>query len=690
MLEWRPNAARPRRLPLILQREQTECGLACVAMIAGWFGCHTSLQGLRTAQPPSARGATLNDLLQAAAALALSGRPLRLECPELRQLALPAILHWRMQHFVVLAKLRRGRATLHDPARGKRRVDKAELAASFTGVAIEFRPSPDFVRRGKRRGLSFMNVLRACRNLGRYLSLMVLLLVAVQLLSLVMPVATQLLIDEIVLGQDVEWLSRALAGLALVLFIAALLEAMRRWITLYAGSSLAADSTFDVVRHLYNLPARFLQNRHLGDLMSRLESLTPVRKAITESAIEGLVQFAVLTATLAIMCFYSPPLTLLSTAGLVLSMLLMGGVLPAIRRHSQDMLVHRADADSSLLETLRAYDVTRALGLAPLRLAQWQNHFVAAMNSHVRQARLSIWQGFGSAVVNGGEQVLFLGVGISQLIEKQVTLGVLFAFMSLRGRLAAATIGLLKISQELFMLKVHLDRLSDVVLEDPLPPARPGAICRPVTGSLQAREVSFHYDGGPWIFRDFSCVVQAGEAVVITGESGCGKTTLLKLLSAQAFPVEGRILVDGRELALWHPDHLRRQFSAVLQEDILFRGSIADNISGFDPEPDLARMRDAAIAAQIWDDIRRLPMAWNTPVGELGSSLSGGQRQRIVLARALYRRPRVLFLDEATSHLDPATEARVLDHLDHLGITTVSVAHRPEVLRRAQRVIALD
>lgn len=676
-----------RRVPLILQQERADCGLACVAMIAGYFGRRTSLHVLRPRLPPSARGATLHDLMNAAAELGMAGRPVRLEPAELGRLKLPAVLHWQLDHFVVLTGIRRGKAVVHDPACGRVIVSAAQLDRAFTGVALELSPATDFDARDESDPLSLTALLGSCRHLGRYLALMLLLLSVIQLLSLVPPVATQLLIDEVVLGQDLSWLHRALGGLAAVLVAAALLETMRRRIALHAGTLLAADATQNVVRHLYALPVQYLQGRHLGDVMSRLESLEPIRRAVTETGINGVVQCVALLATLAIMLSYSLPLTLVSLGGLFAAALLLSAVMPPTRRLGERALVHQAQQDSSLLETLRTSSAVHALGLAPLRLAHWQNHFVAAMNARVRGGRLLIWQGFGSQLIAAAEQVLFLGVGIGALLENRLTLGVLFAFMTLRGRLAQAAVAMFGVCQELYLLKVHVDRLSDIVMAEaaPLPPT--GGITRPVRGSLHARELSFRYPGGPWIVRDFSCVIQAGESVVITGPSGCGKTTLLGLLSAQLSPEAGQLLIDGRELSLWHTPALRRQFALVLQEDALFRGSLAENISAFDPDPDLGRVRDAAVGAGIWDDIERMPMRLETPVGELGGMLSAGQRQRLLLARALYRRPKVLFLDEATSHLDVDTEARVLDHVDSLGITVISAAHRPDVIRRAQRII---
>ena len=239
------------------------------------------------------------------------------------------------------------------------------------------------------------------------------------------------------------------------------------------------------------------------------------------------------------------------------------------------------------------------------------------------------------------------------------------------------------------MLKVHTGRLSDIALAEPLPAIPPGAINSRIKGSLRAENIAFAYAAGTWIVRDFCCDIAAGVNVVITGPSGCGKTTLLKLLGGHLPANSGQIYVDNMELALWNRDSLRGQTGFVLQNDTLFQGSVTENISAFETVPDLARLREAAIIAEIWPDIQALPMKLQTQVSDMGKNLSGGQVQRLVLARALYRKPTILFLDEATSHLDVSTERRVLQNINALGITIVSVAHRPDAIDRAEQVISL-
>ena len=689
MSEGIPGLTR-RRIPVILQQERAECGLACLAMVAAYYGRHESLAALREQHRGTGHGATLGQLLDTARGLRLIARPLRLSLAELPRLQLPAVLHWRMNHFVVLTKTGRRHIIIHDPANGRRKISRAELDGSFTGIALELSPQLDFSPGGKGETIGLADFVGSVRHLYRYLGVMLFLLLVSQMLALVPSVATQILIDEVVLGQDRAWLYRAVGGLALVMLVTVVLDGLRGWVTLYTGTRLAVGSTVSMLTHLLSLPVTFVQRRHLGDLLSKLESLTPVRLAITDYWVNAVVHVVVLLTTLTIMFLYSSSLTFVSLAGLTASSGLVLVLLPRSRRLSEQTLIHRAAENSSLVESLRGYDTVQALGLGTVRRLHWQNHFSQATGTTVRQGKLAIVRASVAGLINTAEQVLFLTIGIGGVLDREISVGVLFAFMSLRGRFGGAALGLTDTVQRFALLKVHTRRLADLALATPGRAGPPGAVTGLLRGVVQARNISFSYTDNECIIDNICCDIECGAHVVITGPSGCGKTTLLKILAGQLDATSGEVLLDGYEISLWNQDALRRQVGVVMQSDNLFQGSIATNIAAFSPAPDLSRLRAAAVAAEIWDDIQKLPMRTETLIGDSGLNLSGGQVQRLTLARALYRNPAILFLDEATSHLDMLTEERVLTNISKLNITVISVAHRPGAIRLAGQVISLS
>ena len=675
------------RVPLILQSQRAECGLAAITMIANCHGHDLDLVAMRRRFGDVAPN--LNAILTIAGRLGLISRPLRLDLNDLPKLVLPAILHWEFDHFVVVTQIRRGRVTLHDPAVGRRVIDRQQLDIAFTGVAVEFTRAPDFMAQAARAKPSLLGLLKSFRGLGRYLALMLSLLVVTQMLALVPPVATQLLIDELVLGQDRQWLYRVIAGIALVMLATLLIDTMRRRIGLFTGMRLATDSTAKVVHHLLSLPAATIERRPVGDLLSRIDSLRPLRTVLTETILHAIVQGVVVLTTVTLMLVYSRRLAGVAILALTLAILIQLAILPRSRSLNLEALLATARSGNSLIDSLRAYMSVNALGLTGQRLAHWQHGFIAATNAQARGGQLSILAGAAQGATNVFEYVLFLGIGIEGVLTKQLTLGVLFAFMSLRGRLTSATVEFMASARQIYLARSHLDRVAEVIAEEPERDSSLATLRQPLDGVITCTQLEFHYPGGPAVIRGFDAHIDAGESIVIRGPSGVGKSTVLRLLAGTLCADRGSLSYDGIEAELFDRDALRRQFGIVLQSDRLFEGSIADNISCFESTPDVGRIREAAQLAVIWDDVQALPMGLHTPICGASGGLSGGQVQRLLLARALYRRPRVLFLDEATSHLDHATERCVVDNLGSLGVTSISVAHRRNAVAAASRTIEL-
>ncbi len=684
---------RTRRVPDIRQIEAAECGLACLGMIAGYHGHEIDLGGLRRRYPVSLKGMTLVSLIEAGERLGLAGRPLRLEPAHLRQLRLPAILHWDMSHFVVLKAVRRdGRVIVQDPAFGERRLDAAAVSRHFTGVALELTPNEAFEPGGRIARPRLLDLLGSTRGLGSALVQTLVLSVLLQAYVLASPFYVQLAIDEAVVKGDRALLAVLALGFGLIMLVNASAGLLRARILVYLQSMMAFGMGAGLFRHLLRLPLAFFERRHVGDLVSRFGSIEPIRNLLAEGLIAALVDGVMALVTACMVFVYSARLGAVVLAALGVYVVLRVALYRALRQRSLDLVHARARESSTFIETARAIQSIKIFNGESGRGAIWSNRYAEVMTANASVERLKSTFKAINDLVFGCENLAIVYLGALAALDGRMTIGMLFAFMSYKQQFIDKAVRLVEKGIEFRMVDLHLERLADITGAEPEPgPQMRTSYRAPLQGGIEVRDLAFRYaPGEPFVFERLSFRIEAGEYVALTGPSGGGKTTLLKVLLGLLEPTAGEVLVDGLPMRAFGAQAFRAQVGVVMQDDALLSGSIADNICFFDEASDPAHMQRCAALAGVHDEIMRMPMAYDSLIGDMGSSLSGGQRQRVLLARALYKQPRMLFMDEGTSNLDTAIEARVNAAIRTLGLTRVIIAHRPETIASAERQLLMQ
>ena len=681
--------SRPR-LPVLLQTEAAECGLASLGMVACYHGHRIDLAGLRRRFTVSLKGATLAFLMQVAGRLDLAPRPLRLELEELPRLRTPCILHWDLNHFVVLKSADSRGAVIHDPARGVRRLATEELSRHFTGIALELAPTTSFRALDERRRVRLRDLMGRVDGLGRSLAQVFALALTLQAIAIVTPFYLQWAIDGAVVSADRDLLTVLGLGFLLLAVVQVGLTALRSWVVLYIGTSLNLQWLANVFTHLLRLPVSWFEKRHLGDVVSRFGAVGTIQRTLTSSFVEAMIDGAMALATLAMMLVYSRGLTALALAAVAAYGLLRRAFYDPLRRATEEHIVHGAKQQSHFHETVRGVQSIKLFGRESERRSRWLNLVVDATNRDLAAQKLGLGFRCANGLVFGLERVAIIWLGCLLVLDNAFSVGMLFAFMSYKDQFSARVAGLVDKLIELRMLGLQGERLADIVLAAPEPESPPATV-DDIDASLEVRSVSFRYsDMEPLVLLNCSFAVAAGESVAIVGASGGGKTTLLKLMLGLLAPTDGKILAGGIDIRKLGIDRYRKLVGTVMQDDQLFAGSIADNISFFDPAADPAAVERYARMAAVHEDIAAMPMGYNTLIGDMGAALSGGQKQRILLARALYKQPRILFLDEATSALDVAKERAVNEAVRGLRLTRILIAHRPETIASAERVIVLQ
>ncbi len=680
-----------RPVPTILQTEAAECGLACLAMIASHHGHRTDLPTLRARFSLSLKGATLADLVRMAGALGLGARPLRAELDHLPTLALPCVLHWDLNHFVVLVAVKGGVATIHDPARGVRRLPLAEVSRHFTGVVLELSPGAGFEAKTERQQVGLRQLLGPVSGLRRSLTQIFVLALALEVFMLLAPFFLQWVVDGALLSADRDLLLTLVVGFGLLVLVQVATGALRSWAVLYLSSTLNLQWLGNVFAHLMRLPVAWFEKRHAGDVMSRFGAIQKIQQTLTTSFIEAVLDGLLVVVTLAMMWLYSGLLTAIALGAVAVYALLRWAFFRPLREATEEAIVHDAKRATHFLESLRGVQAIKLFNRQDERRARFMNLVVDAMNADIATRKLDLAFGVAQKLVFGLERIAVIGVGALLVMDNAFSVGMLFAFIAFKEQFATRVSGLIDKLVELKMLRLQGERLADIVLSAPEPQAEALHAGREIAPRLELDGVVFRYaDTEPEVLSGCSLVIEPGEAVAIAGPSGCGKTTLLKLMLGIHAPQAGHIRVGGLPLAQLGLARWRAMIGTVMQDDQLFGGSIADNIAFFDVQADTAWIEECARLASVHDEIEALPMGYHTLIGDMGASLSGGQKQRILLARALYKRPQILFLDEATSALDVDRERLVNHAIRGLNITRVIVAHRPETIASAGRVIVLQ
>ncbi len=679
-----------KRVPYVAQMQVAECGAACLTMVLQYFGRQVRLDELRGVIGVGRDGATMGAIARAAERYGLHARGLRLDLADVRYLPRATILHWNLTHFVVFESCSRKGVTIVDPASGRRVVSWESFGKSFTGVALVLDTTASFepLAAGGSRLWAYLKAMLGDRHsIGRVLTMSLLL----RVLATALPLLTALVVDRIVPRADLGLLWLVAIGLFTVIVFQVVSQLVRAHLLLELRTRLDVRMSLGFLEHLIGLPLQFFQTRSAGDLMMRVNSNTEMREKLTSTTLSALLDGVLVLVYLGMIVAISPAI------GAVVGMLAAVQVLLfwSTRRRYHDLMTQQLEAQAQshgyLVQLIGGIETLKVAGAEREAVVRWSNMFTRSLNVGLERGRLEAAVGALLGAVKAGAPMVVLCVGASMAVAGDISLGVMLALNALAVGFLTPLGTLVDNLVSLQGLTSIIERIDDVMREAP---EQDRAAVRPaprLSGHIRCTNVSFRYAGGaPLAVRQASLVIEPGMKVALVGSSGSGKSTLASLILGLYTPESGSIEFDGCDLRQLDVRSVRRQMGIVTQDPYLFAGTIRDNIVLNCADAPPARVVRAAKLARIHQDIMAMPLGYDTPVAEGGSSLSGGQRQRLALARALCGEPAVLLLDEATSALDAATEAEISANLASLRCTQLVIAHRLSTVVGADLILVVE
>jgi ATP-binding cassette, subfamily B, bacterial HlyB/CyaB len=684
-----------RRFAWIQQAEEMDCGAACLAMICKHYGISMTLGKLRELANVTTQGATLDSLARTGESVGFSTRGVQCTFDALRGFDLPFIVHWEGYHYVVVYGVSSTHVWVADPAIGFKKLSVEDFERGWRGTCLTFSPRQDLAQ----AGASKSPWVRFARYLLPYKKILLHLFMAtfvIQMLGIVPPMIIQNILDGVIVHQNVNLLHLLIGGLIISNLFTQLTATVRAALANFMVRKLDFTMMSQFLRHTLSLPYSFFAKRKTGDIFARFQENQTIRSFLTESTITTVLNLLMIFIYFSVLFLYNVKLTLLLIAFIVPMLALTVLVTPKVKNFAREVFSATTEAKSYLMETLGGAETVKGMGIErPVRL-KWETKYAKALEVQYRSASFNIRMGLVGQLLNSATTIAILWAGADLVLTRELSIGQLIAFNALMGSVLAPLMGMVGLWSLLNDASVAMERLGDVL--DLEPEQKPEDLASRVAipelrGDIRFEGVYFRYDGAetPYVLQDISVDIKPGELVAIVGRSGSGKTTLAKLLVGFYPPTEGKLTVDGYDIGVVDKEYFRAQVGYVMQSNLLFSGTIADNIAGGSDEPDRRRIEEVAKRADAHGFINKLPMGYQQMVGERGMGLSGGQIQRLCIARALYREPKLLVFDEATSALDTQSESNIIANMGDIlkGRTAVVIAHRLSTIMGADKILVL-
>ncbi len=680
----------PKRIPYFQQLEISDCGAACLAMTLAYHGRNANPEDVRRATKTSRGGVNAASIVEAARAYGMDARGVKVELDALRYLERGSILHWEFNHFVVFDRMARRGVEVLDPALGRVRVPMDRFSKSFTGVAIQLRPSETFVRSSERAGGAWRYVSPLLRQ-ARLLSKVFVTSLLIQLFALTTPILMGVVIDRVVPGGDRNLLQIVTLGLLAMVVFHLFSTFVRSHVLLALRAHLDMALSTSFIGHLVRLPYQFFLQRSTGDLMARLNSNVTVREILTTGALSTLLDGLLVSVYLLLIFAQSTSMgaVVLLLAALQVSIPLITH--RPIQRLMAENLQAQARSQGYLAQMITGIETLKAVGAESRAVSQWSNLFVDEVNATLARGRLSAVIESLTTALRVLSPVVVLVVGTLGVLSRDLSLGTMFALSAMATGFLTPLSNLVITGLQLQVLGSYMERINDVLDAAPEQTFDEVEPADKLSGRVILENVSFRYaDSDPDVIKDISLEIESGQTIGIVGKSGSGKSTLAHVILGLYPPTRGRVLYDGRDLLTLEAGSVRGQLGIVPQNSYLFGTSIRTNISLTKPDATAEEIEKAARLACIDDDIESMPLGYDTVLADGGASLSGGQRQRIALARAVVHDPAILLLDEATSSLDTVTEAKIYANLERLSSTRIVIAHRISTVAGAERILVME